>query len=278
MSSDRERVTLALDLLVAGLVPYLQKHLKAIYGDDWHRAARGSFRDDRGRNGRTDKTIRWDAHALLTVMWDQWNRAFRGQLGHADRSLVSELREFRNQWAHQNDFEFDDTYRMLDSVERLLKSAGSPLSKRVHREKQDLLRTQFIREAKNAYRNSQLNRRMMQDLAIYGLCCVAIVTVILQFFGLQSWMVAGFVVFTFSYLAYQRLQSHPPMIFGPHECGACRRIIYGADCPYCDLPRKTTRLRAEAVLAEQSGHETSPDGTPAKPETVSAESEIRQTV
>jgi hypothetical protein len=35
-------------------------------------------------------------------MWDNWNDVFRNVLGHAERSLVSELRDWRNKWAHQN--------------------------------------------------------------------------------------------------------------------------------------------------------------------------------
>lgn len=233
MRNNRERVTMALDMLVAGLAPFVERSLKNAYGDEWYRQARTSFRDDRGRNG--DETeIHWDGHSLLTVMWDQWNRAFRNVLGHKERSLVSELREFRNQWAHQLDFDYDDTYRVLDSIERLLRAAAAPLAKRVRREKQELMRAQFTREAKAAYRRSQLRKRTWQDLAIYLVCCAALVTVTLQFFGLGAWVVMGFIFFVFGYLSYQRLQAHPPLIFGPHECGACRRIIYGAECPYCE--------------------------------------------
>ncbi|MFQ5735137.1 MAG: Swt1 family HEPN domain-containing protein [Planctomycetaceae bacterium] len=262
MYNDRERVTAALDLLVAGLAPFVERELEAIYQDRWQREARSSFRDNRGRNGQTDRAIRWDAHSLLTVMWDQWNRAFRNKLCHSDRSLVSELREFRNQWAHQLEFEFDDTYRMLDSVERLMNSVGSPLAKRVLREKRDLMRTKFIREAKAAYQRSQLKKRMWQDLTIYGACCLAIVIVILQLVGVQAWVFVAFVIFVFSYLGYQRVQSHPPMVFGPHECGTCRRIIYGEICPYCAGPDRA----AVAVHASPPTSQSNCDDSAMPPE------------
>ena len=41
------------------------------------------------------------------------------------RKLVSELREVRNSWAHQNPFSLDDTYRALDSVQRLLSAVSA---------------------------------------------------------------------------------------------------------------------------------------------------------
>ena len=49
-----------------------------------------------------DKPIAdWDAAGLLKLMWDTWNDVFRNVLGFAERSLVSELRDWRNKWAHQ---------------------------------------------------------------------------------------------------------------------------------------------------------------------------------
>ena len=37
-------------------------------------------------------------------MWESWNDVFRKTLGPAERSLVSELRDVRNKWAHQEPF------------------------------------------------------------------------------------------------------------------------------------------------------------------------------
>lgn len=254
MRHNREQATIALDLLIAGVVPFVERQLQAAYGNDWPAQARGSFRDDRGRSGDADEPFRWDAHSLLTVMWDQWNRAFRGVLRHSDRSLVSELREFRNQWAHQNEFDFDDAYRLLDSAERLLKSVGSPLSRKVLREKRELMRNRFISEAKEAYRKSQIKKRMWQDLVIYCICCLAIVTVVVQLLGFHAWVFSAFAIFVFSYLAWQRVQNEPPLMFGPHECGVCRRIIYGTDCPYCERWKRHSSLAApfEDELAAES--------------------------
>ena len=44
-------------------------------------------------------------------MWNQWNIVFRKTLGQAERTFVSELRDVRNRWAHQNPFSTDDAYR-----------------------------------------------------------------------------------------------------------------------------------------------------------------------
>ena len=41
-------------------------------------------------------------------MWNQWNLVFKKTLGQEERTLVSELRDARNRWAHQNPFSADD--------------------------------------------------------------------------------------------------------------------------------------------------------------------------
>src|SRR3989304_5604952 len=42
-----------------------------------------------------------DVQNQLKLMWDQWNGVFRKKLSQAERTLVSELRDARNKWAHQ---------------------------------------------------------------------------------------------------------------------------------------------------------------------------------
>ncbi len=233
MSQDRQRVTRALDALAAGMYPYVEKELKAAYNDTWLDAALASFRGDRGQGSVMGEAVRWDAHAILTVMWDQWNRVFRHKLSQQDRSIVSELREYRNQWAHQAVFSFDDTYRILDNVERLLKTVDAPEVESVTRDKDDVLRDHFGREARSAYRKTRLKRQKWQDFGIYFICCLAIDFVILNYFP-DAWFVALFVVFVFAYLAYQRLNTPMQLYFGPHECHSCGKIIYGDSCPYCE--------------------------------------------
>jgi len=58
-------------------------------------------------------------------MWKTWHEVFKLTLGYGDRSLVSELREVRNRWAHQKPFSSDDTDRALDSAQRLLTSVSA---------------------------------------------------------------------------------------------------------------------------------------------------------
>ena len=97
-TTNRERVGLALDLLKAGLMPFVARefidHYKGRTGQELERILRI-------RQEPKQAFIQMDSAALLKLMWVSWNEVFIKTLGHAERSLISELQEFRNRWAHQ---------------------------------------------------------------------------------------------------------------------------------------------------------------------------------
>ncbi len=87
-------------------------------------------------------------------MWESWNDVFRQTLGHTDRSLVSELRDYRNKWAHQESFSGDDTYRALDSAGRLLTAISAPQADDIEKMKTELLRLRFDEQVRSEKRKS----------------------------------------------------------------------------------------------------------------------------
>src|SRR5256885_7528522 len=152
--SNAERVGKALELLNQGLFPFMKRELKAFYGDTWFEQASANLREYQ-MPGKGIGDEHWDTQALLLVMWDQWNTVFRNVLGQAERSLVSELREVRNKWAHQEPFSTDDAYRALDSVQRLLASvSAADQSTEVERQRQELLRIRFEDQARKEVRKA----------------------------------------------------------------------------------------------------------------------------
>jgi len=150
--SNAERVSKSLELLNQGLFPFMKRELKAFYGDTWFEQASANLREYQ-MPGKGDE--HWDTQALLLVMWDQWNVVFRNVLGQAERSLVSELRDVRNKWAHQEPFSTDDAYRALDSIQRLLTSVSAAnQATEVERQKQELLRIRFEDQARKEVRKA----------------------------------------------------------------------------------------------------------------------------
>jgi len=87
-------------------------------------------------------------------MWNQWNQVFRKILGQAERTLVSELRDVRNKWAHQQPFSSDDADRALDSVERLLTAVSAPQADEIRKAKMELRRTIFDEQMRTEKRRS----------------------------------------------------------------------------------------------------------------------------
>ena len=65
-----------------------------------------------------------DPRFLLRVITEQW-RAFRDPVSRVEQGYASELRDAGNRWAHGEPFSADDTYRVLDTMERLLTAVGA---------------------------------------------------------------------------------------------------------------------------------------------------------
>ena len=139
--TNYERVTRALEHLRAGLAGFVEQEFRSQYGEKAQTEALRFLGDDRLASRKP--ISEWDAAALLKVMWEGWNEVFRQTLGQAERTLVSELREWRNKWAHQEPFSSDDAYRVLDSAERLLSAVAAPQAEELARMKQELLRVRY---------------------------------------------------------------------------------------------------------------------------------------
>lgn len=151
--SNHERVGKALELLKDGLAPYVEREFKNAYGDKAHEQAIAIHGDDRLLGNRPMND--WDVAALLKVMWDAWNAIFGKTLGRSDRSLVSVLRDHRNNWAHQRTFSSDDAYRVLDSASLLLSQVSAPEQQaEVEKMKMELLRVRFEDQLRSEKRRS----------------------------------------------------------------------------------------------------------------------------
>lgn len=150
--SNYERVGKALDLLREGLTPFVQRELEAQHGRYWISAVTAGWRNE--LSWQDEETPHLDAALILRLLWDQWNVVFRKTLGHAERSYVSELREVRNQWAHQQPFSSDDADRALDSMTRLLTAVSAPEADEVGKMKIELRRLVYDEQARNEKRRS----------------------------------------------------------------------------------------------------------------------------
>ena len=137
ITTNNSLVGNALQLLAVGLGPYVSSKVREAAGMGRY------VPDDLDRVG----DIEGDVSLILRVMAAGWNEIFRDHLGPAERSLVSEIRETRNRWAHQESFDDDDLDRALDSVGRLLLAvSANSEAHRVNKVKHELRRRRYAPE------------------------------------------------------------------------------------------------------------------------------------
>ena len=148
--TNHERVGRALLLLGKGLAPFVERECKARWGATWVQQLTGA-----SPSAGVGTVNTADPSFLLKAMADGWQTVFRHVLGHAERSYVSEIREFRNAWAHQRTFSTDDAERALDSIRRLLLAvSAADEAVEVDRMRQELRRVQFAEQARQTQRKA----------------------------------------------------------------------------------------------------------------------------
>ena len=161
--TNYERVGKAMDLLKAGLGPFVEREIKTAKSKE-----SGALLRFAGDPSLADKPVSdWDVAALLKLMRNAWNEVFARTLGRAERGLVFEILDHRNHWAHQRSFSGDDAYRVLDSAGRLLAAVSAPQSDEVEKTKMELLRVRFDEQSRG-------ERRRQASLAIESAAAVSL--------------------------------------------------------------------------------------------------------
>lgn len=126
--SNRDRIGAMLELLAKELEPYIARVLVPLLpgaANDWTRLL--ATKD--GHAGKQYSPT--DAQVQLRTLTENLpgvGYAFNASLSRGQQNLASELRGVRDNWAHLQSFSPDDTYRALDTGERLLKAIGAAKS------------------------------------------------------------------------------------------------------------------------------------------------------
>lgn len=212
-------VSNALDVLASGLRPYVA------------RCAPDELLAEQHFN-RSD-IQNWDAQALLIFMWDHWNELFRHQLTFVERSLISELREYRNRWAHQRQLQESDVYRITDDIERLLVAVKSPAAQDAARLRRESL-GRLWRDEIGPPETPDFFSKVWPFL-LCGASGIALDTAIIGFGQAPwSWLMSFLVFLALMRIAWWQVTRESLHQHGPRECTGCGCIIYTARCPYCE--------------------------------------------
>ncbi|WFR83891.1 Swt1 family HEPN domain-containing protein [Arthrobacter sp. Y-9] len=147
--SNIDRIGNALDLLAAELGPFIARVLVPQLPagvTDWTRilAAKDGIAGKEYLSNDPQVQLR-----VLTEPLGALKYPFNGHLSRAEQNLASELRAVRDSWAHRKPFSADDTYRALDTTERLLRAIGAAGSAdAVRKAKADVQRSAYAEETR----------------------------------------------------------------------------------------------------------------------------------
>jgi predicted AAA+ superfamily ATPase len=143
--SNKERVGRVLDLVAAGLSPWMVDLLTRKYGDTWQvqvRTAAGVQPRD-----FTDKVD--DPSYLFWVFDKQWQTMFKNHCAFEDKRCVSAMWDARKQWAHGGKFTDEQAERVLSDGEHLLRAIGAVAqADSVEGLRRDLRRVRFEKDQK----------------------------------------------------------------------------------------------------------------------------------
>ncbi len=170
--TNSERIKRALDLLRSGLIPFVERRLKATWGTHW----RSRLRQAEETVGTGDAPIAWDSHLLLKALCFQGE--FRAELGPDVLSAAHALRTVRNQYAHERPFNSLNTLQALGNARTLLEtaSAKTQLASIVNLH-EELMRTIVAEQNRTRHNNPSRNRQdIVSDHNVRGTPWRSIVT------------------------------------------------------------------------------------------------------
>ena len=121
--TNNEKVLRGLDQLLEGMRPWVDMRMSAQAppGKDWIELIAA---EDEAKFGTAKTYSRDDVRFLLRIVTERW-KVFEKDLSRPQSALASELRETANAAHHGQKFSSDDTYRALDTIERLLTVIGA---------------------------------------------------------------------------------------------------------------------------------------------------------
>jgi predicted AAA+ superfamily ATPase len=116
--TNNEKVLRGFEHLLEGMRPWVDMRMpaQAPAGKDWVELIAA---EDSAKFGTSKTYSRDDVRFLLRVVTEKW-KVFEKDLSRPQSALASELRETANAVHHGQKFSSDDTYRALDTIERLL--------------------------------------------------------------------------------------------------------------------------------------------------------------
>lgn len=126
-NNNHEILRRGLSLCTKGLRPFIERELKAVYGENWELQAREALRVPENMR------LHWDSQATLNIIDRCWNTVFKRNMERKQRSWALETVSVRHELMHEKEsFSDRETSRALDTMEWLLASVRAPEASEVN--------------------------------------------------------------------------------------------------------------------------------------------------
>lgn len=154
--TNRDRIDRAFGILGTALGPFVERTLAPLLpaGVQWTVLLAG--KDGRADRDYSSSDVHYQLRAI-TEKLGSFGYAFNDALSRGEQNLASELRQVRNTLAHEFNHQFsaDDTYRVLDTAERLLRAIGAPAqADEIRGMRLDAQRATYEKATRNAVRTA----------------------------------------------------------------------------------------------------------------------------
>ncbi|MFE1099028.1 Swt1 family HEPN domain-containing protein [Nocardiopsis alba] len=158
--TNNEKVLRGFDQLLEGIRPWVEMRMsaQAPAGKTWIEVIAA---EDAAKFGSPKTYSQDDVRFLLRMITEKW-KTFEKDLSRPQSALASELRDTANSIHHGTKFSSDDTYRALDTIERLLTVIGASDEADVVAK----LRTEHQREV---YEKQARNKVMRESHKVTGM-------------------------------------------------------------------------------------------------------------
>ena len=136
--ANHERLQTCLVLLRDGIRPYCERTWDRFYGEKWLSVVNDKLKHPDASPSSEDLSF------LLKGISSTWHDVWKHHFGQGERNWISEMTKVRNDHAHNKTFSVDDTYRALDTMERLLEAFGAGEQQReVKAQRNELMRQRY---------------------------------------------------------------------------------------------------------------------------------------
>lgn len=165
--SNREIVDDALITFRDATAPWMESQMKAKWVENWEQKIVDILRENNATRSQVEDgkiPSHWDVTTIFSVINGDWPYHFRYKLDKEHRTLLNEIKSWRDDFSHQKTLTADDTYRVLDTVHRFMQAIGAgEYESKLSAAKQDLLRKKFEESKRNEKRRARTQVQLLTE-------------------------------------------------------------------------------------------------------------------